>query len=69
MHRLHAILIVSTYKIAVLVNLRVVVGKEAASNLIGFAGWDYLVPEYLFQSFSIKYEFLQNHLCCSIILL
>lgn len=38
MHRLHAILIVSTYKIAVLVNLRVVVGKEAASNLIGFAG-------------------------------
>lgn len=38
MQRLHAMLIVSTYKIAVLENLRVVVGKEAASNLVGFAG-------------------------------
>lgn len=53
MHRLHAMLIVSTYKIAILENLRVVVGEKAASNLVCFAGKDYLVPEYLFQSFTI----------------
>lgn len=46
-------LFVSTYKIAVLENLRTVVGKEAASNLVCFTGKDYLVPKYLFQSFTI----------------